>query len=50
MEREKVQQANYEASSSDSFFEIEFDTDGKQSHLDEDKKQRIRQELMNLEW
>ncbi len=49
MEREEMRPADYDTSGSDSFFEIEFD-DEKQPSMDEDKKQRIRQELMSLEW
>jgi len=50
MEREDAQQTNYEAGDSDSFFEIEFDSVGQQQNIDNDQKQRIRQELMSLDW
>jgi len=49
MEREEMRQTNYDTNGSESFFEIEFD-DEKRPRMDEEQKQRIRQELMSLEW
>lgn len=49
MKHEGMQLPNYGSGEPDSFFEIDFEA-ASQSQMDEDEKQRIRQELMSLEW
>jgi hypothetical protein len=49
MTREGVQLSDYGSGEPESFFEIDFEAD-KRTQMDEEEKQRIRQELLSLEW
>jgi len=50
MAHERSQQSSLGQSESESLFEIDFEATGSQSKIDDEEKQRIRQELMSLEW
>jgi len=49
MAHEEMHRTHYGNNDSDNFFEIEFESTRKQKS-EEDEKQRIRQELLSLEW
>lgn len=49
MTREGMQLPEYGSGEPDNFFEIDFEA-AEQPKIDEDEKQRIRQELLSLEW
>ncbi|WP_457630663.1 hypothetical protein [Oceanithermus sp.] len=50
MAQEGTQLPDYGSGEPESFFEIDFEADTQQARLDEEEKQRIRQELLSLEW
>jgi len=49
MMQEGMQLSDYGSGEPDNFFEIDFEA-ANQTQIDEEEKQRIRQELLSLEW
>jgi hypothetical protein len=50
MATERSGQSNLAQGEPESLFEIEFEASESQNKINDEEKQRIRQELMNLEW